>query len=140
MSCLLCKCFINQKYTHVSKWHTIIVYYKHDMSGRRKFAADIRDFQYSLYSTQERLYVKFSPDNPPLFLDKNCRRGGYLELIGLILADRPATGRRQKTYVDSQNVTDLAFGVSYDHQNFFLCTLGPNAYPTHMVCQSKLFS
>ena len=84
MSCLLCKCFINQKYTHVSKWHTIIVYYKHDMSGRRKFAADIRDFQYSLYSTQERLYVKFSPDTPLVFGQK-LPKGGYLELIGLMI-------------------------------------------------------
>ena len=45
------------------------------MSGRRKFAADIRDFQYSLYSTQERLYVKFSPDTPLVFGQKLPKGG-----------------------------------------------------------------
>ena len=78
------KLFCNQKHTQICKWHTIIVYYKHDMSDRRNVAADIRDFQYSLYSSQELLYVKLSPDNPPCFWIKMPKGGGYLELIGLI--------------------------------------------------------
>ena len=66
----------DQIHTHICKWHTITVYYKHDMSGRRKFAAEIRDFQYSLYSGQELLYVKFSPDNPPLVFGQKLPKGG----------------------------------------------------------------
>ena len=54
------------------------------------------------------------------------------------LGQWPATGRGKKRYVKQQNLTDIRFGESYDHQNFFEFSLGHNTSPTHRVCQNMV--
>ena len=48
------------------------------MTSKRKFAVGIDEFQHSFYSCHGLLYVKVSPDNPPLRPFSTKNKGGVI--------------------------------------------------------------